>query len=103
MPTNLFERDIVSKEEKILDQENSQLIQQIILALNAKTGWKNTPGVTLSFTDGTRTFTVTPTGSSFEYWINKSDFHLICLSVSKRLCFTTAIKNCYSMGRNQIV
>lgn len=29
MPTNSFERGIIPKEEKVLDQENSQLLQQL--------------------------------------------------------------------------
>jgi len=71
LPTNSSKRDVVSKEEKILDQENSQLLQQIILALNEKTGFNKAheAGVVLSFVNATRTFTITPEASSFEYWI----------------------------------
>jgi len=53
-----------------LPEHNAQRIMQINTALNIKTGWSTSPGVTLSFDNGTLTFTITPTDSSFEYWIN---------------------------------
>lgn len=55
-------------------EQNNTLIQQNRESLNTKTGWINTPVVTLSFTDGSRTLTITPTGDSFTYWIQGTKY-----------------------------
>ncbi len=52
-----------------LPHQNAQRLEQTAHALTIKTGWSNTPAVTLSFVDGSHTFTITPDGSTFEYWI----------------------------------
>ena len=57
-----------------LPEQNTQRIEQVAHALTIKTGFSNTPGVTLSFDNGTRTFTITPTGNTFEYWIEGIKF-----------------------------
>jgi hypothetical protein len=72
MPKSVLDFDIRGSgglTELYLPEQNAQRIQQTDVALNIKTGWSNSPGVTLSFVDGTRTFTITPDSSSFEYWI----------------------------------
>jgi len=49
-----------------------QLIAQVNEQCNWKTGWDISSvqdDITITFTDGTRTVTVTPVGDDFSYWI----------------------------------
>ena len=64
----IYEYEAIEKE---LPEENSQRIEQVATSLGIKTGFNiaHEAGVVLSFVDGTRTFTITPEGSTFEYWI----------------------------------
>ena len=73
MPRSALDFDIRggrSKEANLPDQ-NAQRLEQTAHALTTKSGWGEDPpsNVSISFDDGTRTFTITPSGSTFEYWI----------------------------------
>lgn len=58
----------------LLSQTNSSILKQILRNKSDKTGWIESAPVTLSFDNGTRTFTITPTGDTFEYWIQGQKF-----------------------------
>jgi len=64
----IFEYKAIEKE---LPEENSERIEQVATSLGIKTGFNiaHEAGVVLSFVNDTRTFTITPEGSTFEYWI----------------------------------
>jgi len=43
-------------------------------AYTSETGWDYTPAVTISFTDGSRTFTITPDGATFDFVIKGTQY-----------------------------
>ena len=61
-------------EAKILGQTNSLLLKQVLRNKSDKTGWDDLPPVILSFDNGNLRFSITPTGDSFEYWIQGQKF-----------------------------
>lgn len=58
----------------LLSQTNSSILKQILRNKSDKTGWSDTPPVTLAFDNGNLRFSITPTGDSFEYWIQGQKF-----------------------------
>lgn len=57
-----------------LSKTNSVILKQVLRNKMDKLGFDVNPPVTLSFDNGNLRFTITPTGDSFEYWIQGQKF-----------------------------
>ncbi|KKM21526.1 hypothetical protein LCGC14_1634530 [marine sediment metagenome] len=102
MPRSVVDFDIRggrSKEANLPDQ-NAQRLEQAAHALTTKSGWGEDPpsNVSISFNNGTRTFTITPSGSTFEYWIQgvkytKSSAETVIITDTEGLWYIFYSKN----------